>query len=141
MSTPSLAVSEPLLRLTPAWFQTVLRSSGSADVIVVEAVPEPLAFTGAIADIARFQLTYDPRSPSGPSSLIAKIRSSTPPLAMLDLAMGLSEREARFYSTLACTHPARHTDLLPRRSQRRDPAPAGGLGGTPRRRPSRRPLR
>lgn len=60
-----------------------------------------MAFRGAVADMARVRLEYDSSGDPGPSSVVAKIRGTTEVQAGMDAAMGLYEREARFYRDLA----------------------------------------
>lgn len=67
---------------------------------MVEARSEPLAVSGAVADIARVHLTYGPGG-SGPATVIAKIRAADEQRAGMDAAMHLYEREAWFYSEFA----------------------------------------
>lgn len=89
-------VAASLRALDAEWFSGVL---GCA---VDSAVPEPMEFTGAAADMARFRLTGD-----GPTSLVAKIRGSDETRLALDAALGMYAREAHFYSSVAPSIPLR----------------------------------
>lgn len=93
--------------LDAAWFTEILRAGEYPQSTVTQAVMEPLAFTGAVADLARFRLEYAPDSASGPASVIAKIRGSDERRVGMDAVMGLYPREARFYAELADHVPLR----------------------------------
>jgi hypothetical protein len=96
-----MTVAERLTRLDERWFTTVLRAGGHAEAAVVVARPEPMAFTGAVGDMARFRLEYDGSGRPGPGSLVAKIRGTGEVQAGMDRAMALFAREAKVYADLA----------------------------------------
>ncbi|MGH7804869.1 MAG: hypothetical protein ACREQJ_11015, partial [Candidatus Binatia bacterium] len=103
--TPRIAAS--LRGLDARWFTTVLREAGYVDATVTAVRMEPMAFTGAVADMARVRLGYeDPRS-AGPATLVAKIRGADEMRLAMDSAMSLYEREARFYAQFANRVPLR----------------------------------
>jgi hypothetical protein len=89
-----VSVATALARLDAEWLSGVLETS----VVAVEI--EPVAFTGATTDMARLRVMYAD-SGSGPASIIAKIRGVTEVQRAMDGAMGLFEREVRFYTTFA----------------------------------------
>ena len=62
---------------------------------------EPVTFTGATTDMARLRAEYSDDGDPGPETLIAKIRGVREVQVQMDQAMGLFEREARFYATFA----------------------------------------
>jgi hypothetical protein len=66
-----------------------------------------VSFTGATTDMARLRVTYADDGDPGPSTLIAKLRGLRDVQRQMDLAMGLFEREARFYATFAGEVPVR----------------------------------
>jgi hypothetical protein len=86
-------VPEAFDGVTADWLGSVI----GADV--EDAVAEPMAITGATADMARIRLSYS--SGDGPDSVIAKMRGRTELKTAIDAALGLYAREARFYATLA----------------------------------------
>lgn len=100
-------VAPRLQALDAAWFTQVLRENEHADAAVTEVSVEPMAFSGAAADMARVRLRYADRGRPGPASLIAKIRGADGTLAAMDAAMGLYAREARFYTEFAPQVPLR----------------------------------
>lgn len=101
MTTDTAPVAESLRALPADWFEDVLRGGGFPGVVVTGAALEPMAFTGAVADMARVRFAYDPSGPAGPPSAIAKIRGTQEFQVGMDAAMGLFDREARFYTELA----------------------------------------
>lgn len=88
------AVAPALARLDAAWLSEAL------DTPVAGLAVEPVAFTGATTDMARLRVTYADGG-AGPRTLIAKIRGTGDVQRQMDQAMGLFEREARFYETFA----------------------------------------
>lgn len=95
-----MSVAETLKALDAAWADQVLRASGHSTATVTALQVEPVAFTGATTDMARLRLTYtDPGA--GPATAIAKIRGTSEVQRQMDGAIGLFEREARFYATFA----------------------------------------
>src|SRR5438067_983516 len=94
-------VAHSLAALDAAWFTNALQQSGHASAPVTAVKARPLAFTGAVADMARFELVYGDDGEPGPSSLVAKIRGTSLVQVGMDGAMGLYARETRFYGELA----------------------------------------
>ena len=103
----AIAVAGSLNALDAAWFTTILRDAGHTRATVTGVTLEPMPFRGAIADMAVVRLEYEASGDPGPTSLVAKIRGTTPVQAGMDAAMGLYEREARFYRELAGSVPVR----------------------------------
>jgi hypothetical protein len=101
----AIAVADSLCGLDTGWFTSVLRDAGHTRAGVRGVTLEPLAVRGAIADMARVRLEYDGSGEPGPASLVTKIRGTTPVQVAMDGAMGLYEREARFYRDLAADVP------------------------------------
>jgi hypothetical protein len=95
-----MTVATALSSLDETWLDEVLDAGGTITAIAAE----PLAFTGATTDLARIRITYA-GAPSGPTSVIAKIRGISEVQQQMDLALGLYEREARFYAELAAAVP------------------------------------
>jgi hypothetical protein len=93
-------VAQSLAALDARWFTDVLREGGHATATVVTAHPEPMAFRGAVGEMARIRLEYDDSGDPGPASVIAKTRGTSEVQAGMDTAMGLYERESRFYAEL-----------------------------------------
>jgi hypothetical protein len=100
------AVAASLLALEPAWFTAILREGGHAEAAVTKVRAAPMAFSGAVADMARLHLEYG-SGRSGPATLVAKIRGTDSVRLGMDAAMGLYEREARLYRELAPRLPVR----------------------------------
>ncbi|MGH7750770.1 MAG: phosphotransferase, partial [Candidatus Dormibacteria bacterium] len=96
-----IAIADSLRTLNAGWFTNALRDAGHATAAVTAVSCETMAFRGAIADMARVRLDYDGSGEPGPASLVAKIRGTTGVQVAMDGAMGLYEREARFYRQLA----------------------------------------
>jgi hypothetical protein len=93
-----MTVARSLAGLDPAWFAEVVGAP-------VESITvEPLAFTGATTDLARVRIGYRGAS-DGPASLVVKIRGVSDVQRRMDQAIGLFEREARFYGELAARVP------------------------------------
>ena len=90
-----MPVADAIACLGAGWYSAVLSAP------VVEAVCEPMAITGAAADMARVRLTYMDGAAPGPPTVVAKLRGSDAMRAAMDAAMGLFAREARFYATYA----------------------------------------
>jgi hypothetical protein len=95
-----MSVADALTQLDAAWLSRAL----GAEVASLDV--EPVAFTGATTDMARLRMTYA-EGAGGPSSLIAKIRGVNDVQRQMDQAMGLFEREVRFYTTFADQVPVR----------------------------------
>ena len=93
-----MSVAERIAVLDAEWYSRVLRDGGHAEAAVTEVAAEPLSFSGTAGDIARVRLSYDDAGRPGPASVIAKIRGAADVQAAVDAAMGLYERESRFYA-------------------------------------------
>jgi hypothetical protein len=78
---------------------------GSATVVDVAA--EPLGIEGAFCDLARLTLTYGGSGRPGPATVVAKVPKDAPLARGMGSALGLYERERRFYATLASRVPLR----------------------------------
>ena len=96
-----MTVAESLQRLDAAWFTLALREGGHAEAAVTDVALSPLTFSGTAGAIARVRLAYDGSGRPGPESMIAKIRGAADVQQAVDAAMGLFEREARFYADYA----------------------------------------
>jgi hypothetical protein len=83
-------------QLSPGWFSAVLDSAVASSVAI-----EPLAIQGAAADLYRARLAYADDSAGGPRSLVLKARGDSPVKQAMDAALGLFERERRFYADVA----------------------------------------
>jgi hypothetical protein len=102
-----VSVVARLLALDAAWFTRVLRAGGHSVAAVTDVAAAALTFAGNSADIARFTLSYVSGGAPGPGSVIAKIKGVRPTQVAMEAAMGLYEREARFYTELAPDVPLR----------------------------------
>ncbi|OHV06906.1 hypothetical protein BKN37_00230 [Mycobacterium talmoniae] len=78
----------------------VLREGGHTGARVTAVTPEPLASSGATTEMARLRLEYADGEP-GPASLVGKLRGQDDLRRQIDAAMGLFDREVRFYRGLA----------------------------------------
>lgn len=95
-----MTVAERLRNLDTAWVDEALRGGGHTRSHVIAVDVEPVAFTGATTDMARLRIRYADHD-CGPTSLIAKIRGISEVQRQMDSAIGLFEREARFYGHFA----------------------------------------
>src|SRR5258706_3496586 len=100
-------IAESLRRLDSRWFTSALRDGGYAEATVAAVSMEPMAFTGAVADMAGVRLRYDELGSAAPATLVAKIRGADEMRLAMDGAMRLYEREACFYARLADRVPVR----------------------------------
>lgn len=95
-----MSVAEALRNLDAGWADQALRDGGHSRSTVTDLQVEAVPFSGATTDMARLRLSYaDPGA--GPATAIAKVRGSTDVQRQMDGALGLFEREARFYATFA----------------------------------------
>lgn len=86
--------------LTPAWLTAVLRAIGVLPKGAVAAVHgEPLG-NGLVATTLRLRLSYDGPTPA-PSTLVAKMTSIHEANRKTGSALGVYEKEVRFYQDLA----------------------------------------
>jgi hypothetical protein len=79
--------------LTAAWLTAKLGAGTVAD-FAVERIG-----TGQMSECYRVQLTYS--EPGGPESVVLKVAATDPASRQTGLAMGLYEREVRFYQDIA----------------------------------------
>jgi Ecdysteroid kinase-like family len=105
-------LNETLKRLDRAWLDGVLREGGHISGSVASVRVEQVAFSGATTDMARLHITYVEADATGPHSLVAKIRGTKAVQAQMDQAMGLFERERRFYTEFADHVPVRTAGLF-----------------------------
>jgi len=103
-------LNETLERLDRDWLDAVLRDGGYNQSKVTDLRVEPLELSGATTDMARLRISYADVS-AGPESLVAKIRGKKPVQLQMDQAMGLFERERRFYTDFSARVPV-HTARL-----------------------------
>src|SRR5262245_28393553 len=101
----AVTVAQRIAALDADWYSGVLRDGGHTEAAVTDVAAEPLSFSGTAGDIARVRLTYDGSGSPGPASLIAKIRGAADVQVAVDAAMGLYERESRFYADHAESVP------------------------------------
>lgn len=106
-----MSLNDTLLELDRAWLDGVLRDAGHNQSKVTDLRVEPVALSGATTDMARLRITYADVG-GGPESLVAKIRGGKPVQVQMDQAMGLFERERRFYTEFAARVPVRTADLF-----------------------------
>lgn len=67
-------VPDTIAGITAQQCQQLLNGQGFPDAVVVGVRSEPMAVSGAVADMARLHLTYRHRY-SGPPTVIAKARA------------------------------------------------------------------
>ncbi|HEX3900707.1 MAG TPA: phosphotransferase [Mycobacteriales bacterium] len=91
------AVPVALEALDATWFNEVMRESDPSLTTIVGVSLEPLEITGATGELARVNLAYDVASTSSPASVVAKLRGTSPTQQAMDGALGLFDRERRFY--------------------------------------------
>ncbi len=91
-------------QLDASWIDQVLRDGGHTGATVTAVVPEPLAFGGATTEMARLRLEYADGAP-GPASLVGKLRGQDELRRQMEAAMGLFDREVRFYREFAADLP------------------------------------
>ena len=82
--------------LTPAWLSAMIGGGAVAD-FSVERIG-----TGQMSECYRVRLTYtDGTGPAGPESVVLKVAATDPVSRQTGLALGLYEREVRFYRDIA----------------------------------------
>jgi len=96
-----VALNETLERLDRTWVDRVLREGGRSQGTVAGVRIEQVALSGATTDMARLHISYVESDATGPQSLVAKIRGAKPVQVQMDQAMGLFDRERRFYTEFA----------------------------------------
>ncbi len=84
------------------WMTEVLRSSGAIDTASVTAVDciDIGEGTGIFGEIGRAALTYD-RAGAGPASVVVKLPCTEPQNLAVAQALGIYEREIRFFEDVA----------------------------------------
>lgn len=107
-----MSLNETLEKLDRTWLDGVLRDGGYSPSRVTDLRVEPVALSGATTDMARLRITYADPDAAGPQSLVAKIRGGKPVQVQMDQAMGLFERERRFYLELADLVPVQTATLF-----------------------------
>jgi hypothetical protein len=102
---PALSGPVPaaLKELDAAWFDEAMRSCDDSLATVVAALLEPLEISGATGELARVNLVYDGAGAPSPASVVAKLRGTSPTQQAMDGALGLFDRERRFYVDAART--------------------------------------
>lgn len=105
MSTSEQAVTS-IDAIDPAWVTEALRASGYPDARVTDVVAEQISTGGAWCDIRRLVLRYEHPADGLPASLIAKAPRNGP-ARPAGSALGLFDREMRFYGELAADVPLR----------------------------------
>ncbi|HEY9263503.1 MAG TPA: phosphotransferase [Mycobacterium sp.] len=81
--------------LTPEWLSAVL---GGA---VVNGFTSERIGTGQMSECYRISLTYADGAAAGPESVVLKVAATDPSSRQTGLALGLYEREVRFYTDIA----------------------------------------
>ncbi|WP_293374559.1 phosphotransferase [Nevskia sp.] len=111
MTAPALplrhdsAAGHPLIDgpagLTPAWLTAVLRAAGRLHAAcVIEAVATPVG-NGMLGTNLRLTLVYDTAEAGAPATLVAKLAAAGETSRASGAALGLYERETRFYQIVA----------------------------------------
>jgi hypothetical protein len=83
------------------WLNAEISARDSATARVSGIDVEPVAFSGATTEISRLRLTYAGPGDPGASTMVGKLRGTSEVMVQMDAAMGLFEREGRFYDELA----------------------------------------
>lgn len=99
------AAGHPLIdtpaALTPAWLTAVLRASGHLDrASVVDVAATPVG-NGMLGTNLRLHLRYDRVDAGAPTTLVAKMAAAGETSRASGAALGLYERETRFYQVVA----------------------------------------
>jgi hypothetical protein len=81
--------------LTADWLTAVL-GAGEVTDFTIERIG-----TGQMSECYRVALTYAPGAAAGPASVVLKVAAADPSSRQTGLALGLYEREVRFYSDVA----------------------------------------
>lgn len=103
-TAPKAPLDPRFAQLDASWVDRVLRDGGHTGAPVKAVVPEPLAFGGATTEIARLRIDYADGEP-GPASLVGKLRGQGDVHRQMEAAMGLFDREVRFYREFAADLP------------------------------------
>ncbi|MHB8693909.1 MAG: phosphotransferase [Solirubrobacteraceae bacterium] len=103
--------SAPTLDLDPRWLTDKLVAGGYPEAAVIDVEAEPLPLAGVFCDLARLRLSYDKwvgdPGPTHPATVIAKVPREDEQTRAIGTALGLYERERRFYAELAMLIPIR----------------------------------
>jgi hypothetical protein len=94
-------------KLTPERITAALTAGDLSIAPVAGLTVDPLPIEGAFCDLARLTLTYGEPGRAGPAAVVAKIPKEAAAARQTGTALGLYERERRFYSTLASRVPLR----------------------------------
>ncbi len=101
---PSVIVSTG--EITPAWMQSVLRSSGLPDVVVTGVAHSPVG-AGNVSDCVRVELAYDGERGDAPASVVVKLRPSDPGAHQHGLNSGAYHREIGAFRAIGERHACR----------------------------------
>jgi hypothetical protein len=104
MSASTLAFPTSLEELTPGWLTSALRVDRADFPAIKAAKAIPIAAgKGFLTVMARIELDYESTQTlvSPPRSIVAKMQSPDPTARAICAAMGIWQRECRFYSDLA----------------------------------------
>ena len=90
-------------RISPEWLTSMLQARGALPRGRVTALTtEPLdGEKGMAGQLARLYVDYDDACPEAPRSLVAKCSARDPKARAMQHALGIYEREVRFYEVLA----------------------------------------
>ena len=102
-----MILTSRLTDLTPEWLDGVLAGHGAGIAPVAALDVAEVTFAGATTEMARLHISYADGGEPGPATLVAKLRGTSDVQRQMDLAMGLFEREAHFYTTFADAVPVR----------------------------------
>ncbi|WP_293000819.1 phosphotransferase [Nevskia sp.] len=111
MNTPTAplrhdpAAGHPLIPgpegLTPVWLTTVLRAVGKLRTATVTSATTTPVGNGMLGTNLRIKLGYDQPEAGAPASLVAKLQAAGETSRASGAALGLYERETRFYQVIA----------------------------------------
>ncbi len=98
---------QDVVDLSPEWLTSVLHDNGVLKQAAIRSVTlEPSQSSRSlIGQIFRLHIEYDPHEPGAPSSLIAKLPTDNPDRRAYFTALGMYEREQRFYAEIADRTP------------------------------------
>jgi hypothetical protein len=97
-----MAIPASITDITPEWLTEVLRGSGALDTASVSAIDftDIGEGTGIFGEISRVGLSYDEPG-AGPASVVAKMPCLEPENLAVAHALGIYEREIRFFEEVA----------------------------------------
>lgn len=87
--------------LTPEWLSTVLRAAGRLRSAAVTSVSMTPVGNGMLGTNLRLSLQYDVAEDRAPATLVAKLQAAGETSRASGAALGLYERETRFYQVIA----------------------------------------